>query len=156
LISSLQVLGILESGRAKGAAQSMAKRQRISLRAVPRFRIKLAKDAKQPSTRSTGRVADLDLGMPRAKSSDASESLSIFVGNLPENVTNRDMLAAFEPFGEVENVFVAKNGDLSRGYGFVEFESGDIARKMLRDRPKVMMGPYALVLRPARPRIKRQ
>jgi ATP-dependent DNA helicase RecG len=159
LISSLQFLGILESARSKGAAQSIAKRERISLRAVPRFKIKLAKDANQPSSarsnNATSSGASRSDAHNKTASDDSEDNLTIFVGNLPENVTNRDMLAAFAPFGTVESVYVPKNGDISRGYAFVEFESAEIARKMLKEQPRVMMGPYPLSLRPARPCIGR-
>src|SRR5258707_594076 len=91
----------------------------------------------------------------RQKSSDQpADDRTIFVGRLPPVVTDRDMYAAFEPYGEIENVYVAKSGTVSRGFGFVEFATAAEARKILKDRPLVRMGPYTLVLRPAIPRVK--
>ena len=163
LVSSLQTLGILETGRTKQAAKNYAKQAKISMRAVPRFRIKLAKDIGPTSARKSAvkpqlehRATERRSAPQKAVSRSASarlEGRSLFVGNLPPNVTDRDMIAVFEPFGTIEAVHVPKSGHFSRGYGFVEFETLAAAQKLLRDQPLVRMGPYRLALRPAKPRI---
>jgi ATP-dependent DNA helicase RecG len=158
LVYSLQVLGILESG-SKQAAKNMAERLKVSVRSIPRFRIKLAKDVKprsgrnlasQPAEDTTERV---ETTQTHSRAKD-DQNTSIFVGNLPPNVSDRDMITTFGSFGVVEKVYVPKRGSLSRGYGFIEFESADSARKLLREQPKIMMGPYRLRVGPPTPRIK--
>jgi ATP-dependent DNA helicase RecG len=87
-IFSLQVLGILVSERAKGTAQSISKRERISLRAMPRFRIKIANDVKQQNAKSTSRATGFSAPAPSVikRVQESVENASLFVGNLPENV----------------------------------------------------------------------
>jgi ATP-dependent DNA helicase RecG len=152
LVASLQEFGILRSERSKGQAQNFARREKISVRAVPRFGISLAKDIKPRSQKSQSKKPEpIRRESPRTEDADAA----LFVGNLPPNVSNRDMIMAFESFGEIENVFVPKSGQITRGYGFIHFSSADTAQKLLREQPPVRMGPYSLVLRPATPRTPR-
>ena len=45
----------------------------------------------------------------------------LYVGNIHYNVTEQDLQAVFEPFGELEFVQLQKEEDgRSRGYGFVQ------------------------------------
>jgi RNA recognition motif-containing protein len=48
--------------------------------------------------------------------------MNIYVGNLPREVTEDDLLEAFEEFGQVESVKIIteKGSGESRGFGFVE------------------------------------
>lgn len=48
--------------------------------------------------------------------------MNIYVGNLPNTVTEEDLKKAFEDFGQVESVNVIKDrySGRSRGFGFVE------------------------------------
>ena len=49
---------------------------------------------------------------------------SLFVGNLPYHISNEEFRAAFEHFGPIKSVNIAKKGyNWSLGYGFVDFES---------------------------------
>ena len=49
---------------------------------------------------------------------------SLFVGNLPYDLSNDEFRAAFERFGPIKSVNIARQGrGWSRGYGFVDFES---------------------------------
>ncbi len=164
LVHSLQQFGILTPGKSKQAASNFAKSQKVPLRSVPRFKINLAKDIKrgqQKTPQTRGQQAVIP-GAPRPLpqvfqteiKTEPADDRTIFVGRLPPVVTDRDMYAAFEPYGEIENVYVAKSGTVSRGFGFVEFATAAEARKILKDRPLVRMGPYTLVLRPAIPRVK--
>lgn len=46
----------------------------------------------------------------------------LYVGNIHFNVTEEDLQAVFEPFGELEFVQLQKDdGGRSRGYGFVQY-----------------------------------
>lgn len=48
--------------------------------------------------------------------------MKIYVGNLPRDVTEADLRAAFEPFGVVASVVLARDKRTAepRGFGFVE------------------------------------
>ena len=52
--------------------------------------------------------------------------MNIYVGNLALNVTEGDLQHAFEAFGEVTSAKIIKDkySGESRGFGFVEMESG--------------------------------
>lgn len=153
LVHSLQEIGVLESARPKGAAQAVAKREKIPVRAVPRFRIQLAKDIQNKHT-----LADRKKPVSIAKIANvqSAENSTIFVGNLPPVVTKRDMVMSFQAFGEIANVHIPMNGKVTRGYGFVEFESAEAATHVLAKRPIIKMGPYTVVVRAALPRIKHE
>lgn len=51
--------------------------------------------------------------------------MNIYVGNLSYEVTDADLRAAFEPFGQVESVNIIKDKytNRSKGFGFVEMAS---------------------------------
>jgi RNA recognition motif-containing protein len=117
---------------------------------VPRFRIKLAKDVIGKSHR--GQKRQIKTLARRAVAKSSAELNKIFVGNIPPVVTERDMVSVFGRFGEIESVFVPMLGSVSKGYGFVEFESVDVAQQLLRDQPRLSMGPNILSLRQAKPR----
>lgn len=54
----------------------------------------------------------------------------IYVGNLPYSTTDRDLSDLFSQFGTVVSatVIMDKQTRRSKGFGFVEFESDDIAQ----------------------------
>lgn len=50
----------------------------------------------------------------------------LYVGNIHFNVTEQDLQAVFEPFGELEFVQLQKDeNNRSRGYGFVQYVLSD-------------------------------
>ncbi|NLB66284.1 MAG: RNA-binding protein [Lentisphaerae bacterium] len=55
--------------------------------------------------------------------------MKIYVGNLSFRANDEDLLAAFEPFGEVVSARVIKDKESgrSRGFGFVEMPNADEA-----------------------------
>ncbi|PKS12196.1 hypothetical protein jhhlp_001495 [Lomentospora prolificans] len=56
----------------------------------------------------------------------------LYVGNIHFNVTEQDLQAVFEPFGELEFVQLQKDEHgRSRGYGFVQFRDATQAREAL-------------------------
>lgn len=64
--------------------------------------------------------------------------MNIYVGNLPYNVTEADLRAAFSPFGEVSQVTLItdKFTGQSKGFGFVEMTKNaeaDAAIKALNE-----------------------
>ncbi|KAM3524948.1 hypothetical protein NHJ13051_004249 [Beauveria bassiana] len=70
----------------------------------------------------------------------------LYVGNIHFNVTEEDLRAVFEPFGELEFVQLQKDeSDRSRGYGFVQFRDATQAREALEK-----MNGFDLAGRPIR------
>jgi ATP-dependent DNA helicase RecG len=157
LVSSLQKFGILESETSKKTAASLAKKRKISVRDVPRFKIKLAKDVNVRPRGSSVRPARVERARAAEMEAEPNkievESNKIFVGNVPPNATQRDILSSFSPHGTIDHVYIPMTGTQSRGYAFIEFETTEAAQKLLRNRPIIKMGPYILSLRPHKPRI---
>jgi len=55
--------------------------------------------------------------------------MKLFVGNLPREYTDEDLLQLLTEFGSPKNVKIIKDRDtgLSRGFGFVEFDTKEEA-----------------------------
>jgi RNA recognition motif-containing protein len=62
-----------------------------------------------------------------------SQSMNIYVGNLPYSVQDDELREAFEAFGEVSSaeVIFDRRTQRSRGYGFVEMENDDDGREAI-------------------------
>ena len=60
--------------------------------------------------------------------------MNIYVGNLALNVSEGDLQQAFEAFGEVTSIKIIKDkySGESRGFGFVEMESGREAQSAIQ------------------------
>jgi RNA recognition motif-containing protein len=80
--------------------------------------------------------------------------MNIYVGNLPFTVTDDQLRATFEPFGEVSSAQVVKDRDSgrSRGFGFVEMPSSDQARAAIQALDGTDMGGRSLKVNEARPK----
>ena len=59
--------------------------------------------------------------------------MNIYVGNLPYSAKSQDLRAAFEPYGNVTaaEVIFDRRTKRSRGYGFVEMDDDDAARRAI-------------------------
>lgn len=81
---------------------------------------------------------------------------SIFVGNLPWNVTNSDLEAKFSEFGEVKSarVLTDQMTGKSKGFGFVDMEDGD-AQKAISAMSGYKWGDREITCNEARPRTER-
>ncbi|MBD3419069.1 MAG: RNA-binding protein [Chitinivibrionales bacterium] len=55
-------------------------------------------------------------------------NMRLYVGNLPFSTAEEGLQNIFAEYGKVKSVTVMKDRDTqrSRGFGFVEFESGDV------------------------------
>lgn len=61
--------------------------------------------------------------------------MNIYVGNLPYGTTDEDIKSLFSEFGEVGSVNIIKDrmtGN-SKGFGFVEMENDDAAKKAIEE-----------------------
>jgi len=59
--------------------------------------------------------------------------MNIYVGNISYQMSNDDLRAAFEPFGEVTDAHVIMDRETgrSRGFGFVEMANDDEAKEAI-------------------------
>lgn len=59
--------------------------------------------------------------------------MEIYIGNLPENYTEKELLETFSQFGDVKSVKIIldPNTEESGGYGFVEMEKMEEAQKAI-------------------------
>lgn len=83
--------------------------------------------------------------------------MKIYVGNLSRDVTDEDLLKAFESFGKVESATVVKDkftGE-SRGFGFVEMPSASEAQSAIDGMNGKELKGRAVNVNEARPREER-
>jgi RNA recognition motif-containing protein len=61
--------------------------------------------------------------------------MNIYVGNLSYGMTEEDLRAAFEAFGEVSSAKIISDRETgrSKGFGFVEMTSDEDAESAIRD-----------------------
>ena len=59
----------------------------------------------------------------------------LYVGNLPYSTTEDSLREIFAPFGGVKSVQIIRDREtnLSKGFGFVEMESQDVANNCIED-----------------------
>lgn len=129
LIADLQKKEILISEIKKPAAQILAKKQRVSVKSIPRFKII------DPNS--------LPYKNESEKECDKSDYAKIYVTNLPYSITENQLEDFFSQFGEVSDISIPSDHFTGkvRGFGFVEFERQDIADKLLADEePKYLGG----------------
>lgn len=83
--------------------------------------------------------------------------MKIFVGNLSRDVSDEELLRAFESFGGVESATVVKDkftGE-SRGFGFVEMPSASEAQSAINGMNGKELKGRAVNVNEARPREER-
>jgi len=84
--------------------------------------------------------------------------MKIYVGNLSYQVTEEDLQAAFDPFGQVETVTIIKDrfSGESKGFGFVEMPSKAEAQSAIEGLNGQELKGRTLNVNEARPRPDRQ
>ncbi|KFI21577.1 RNA recognition motif domain-containing protein [Nitrosococcus oceani] len=80
--------------------------------------------------------------------------VNIYVGNLSYQVTDEDLRAAFENYGEVSSakVIVDKFSNRSKGFGFVEMASKEDAEAAIKEMHDSDIKGRQVVVNEARPR----
>ncbi len=80
--------------------------------------------------------------------------MNIYVGNLPWSYSSEDLERLFEEHGAVTsaNVIMDRATNRSRGFGFVEMESEEEARKAIQELEGADVGGRKLTVNEARPR----
>jgi RNA recognition motif-containing protein len=83
--------------------------------------------------------------------------MKIYVGNLNYNVTEDDLRASFEPFGDVSEASVISDrfSGRSKGFGFVEMPNQEEAEKAIAEMNGKEIQGRSLIVNQARPREER-
>ncbi|XP_047127463.1 cytotoxic granule associated RNA binding protein TIA1 isoform X1 [Hydra vulgaris] len=76
-------------------------------------------------------------GLPKVIGS----SITIFVGDLDDDLTDSELRQAFEPFGEILNAKVVRDAatEKSKNYGFISFTNKPDAERAIRDMHGAML-----------------
>ncbi len=83
--------------------------------------------------------------------------MNIYVGNLPYNLTEDDLRAAFSEFGEVSsaNIIMDKMSGQSKGFGFVEMPDDSEADQAIKALNESALNGRNIKVNQARPRGER-
>ena len=84
--------------------------------------------------------------------------MNIFVGNLSREVSDEDLRAEFQAFGEIKSIQIIKDkfsGD-SKGFGFIEMPKKEEAEAAIRALNGKQLGGKSIVVNEARPREDRR
>lgn len=81
----------------------------------------------------------------------------IFVGNFSFSMTEAELRALFQPYGNIESVTLVTDRDTgrSRGFGFVEMPDDDEAAKAIAGLNGQQSGGRPLTVNEARPKVDR-
>ncbi len=81
-------------------------------------------------------------------------SSKIYVGNLPYSVTDATLESNFAEFGGVASakVMIDRETGISKGFGFVEMASADVAQAAIKALNGVSVAGRSIVVNLARPR----
>ena len=84
-------------------------------------------------------------------------SKKVYVGNLPFTIVQKDLVEAFEKFGEIEEAIVIsdKFSGRSKGFGFVTFVNDADADKAVAEMNEKELSGRALKVNEAQPREER-
>ena len=83
--------------------------------------------------------------------------MKLYVGNLSYNTSENDLRDAFSAYGEVASAKIITDRDTgrSKGFGFVEFNDDDAARKAMASLNGADLGGRPLTVNEARPQTDR-
>ncbi|GMQ76607.1 MAG: RNA-binding protein [Gammaproteobacteria bacterium] len=83
--------------------------------------------------------------------------MNIYVGNLPYNLTEDDLRAAFSEFGEVSsvNIIMDRMSGQSKGFGFVEMPEDSEAEEAIKALNESALNGRNIKVNQARPRGER-
>lgn len=87
------------------------------------------------------------------------DNQQVFVGNLPQHLTDRDLIAFFEQYGKVLDFKISRkiggsqsgNNVGQKNFGFMAFDSPDTVRKVLSNRP-IFLGKLRLNIEVKKPK----
>ena len=85
------------------------------------------------------------------------ETMNIFVGNIDFKLTEDDLKAAFQPYGEIESARIVKDRDTDRpkGFGFIEMPNNEEALKAIEALDGSELCGRKIAVNESRPKPKR-
>lgn len=80
--------------------------------------------------------------------------MNIYVGNLDYKVTDEDLKNAFKEYGTVNSskVITDKYSGRSKGFGFIEMEDDEKAKKAINELNGASFGNREIIVNEAKPR----
>lgn len=94
------------------------------------------------------RRINVDYAEPAQKVGASAGARNVFVGNLPADVTEDAVRAAFEEYGEIERIHMPRPGDgEERRFGFVHFVDRSAALRAVEDPAPPILGDRRLNVR---------
>lgn len=114
---------------------------------------KVAKHVSQLKHDICGRRVECQLAAKKnEKETNALERTSrkLFITNVPPYLSERAFAEFFSQFGLIHNCYLIKNSEkhCNKGFGFVEFESSEVANSLLEMKMPLEMGKIKLTVHP--------
>ncbi len=100
---------------------------------------------------------DTNSSKPASNDERATSSTKVYVGSLPYDWTAENLEEMFKAFGRVTSAAVVADQltHRSKGFGFVEYESAESAKKAIADLNGHSIEGRSLLVREARPHVER-
>ncbi|MER8455495.1 putative DNA binding domain-containing protein [Mesorhizobium sp. M0027] len=150
IVHSLQTKGIFETALPKMKAKQLSQRKGVGVRDIPRFKVRPAKDAAHRREPSQGRQPSHKIYKATPERIVESKEKGLYIGNIPPNTSERDIIMAFKEYDQPATVIIPKTGALSRGFAFVEFD--DVATEQKAVGADIILGGRKLIVRWKNPR----
>jgi ATP-dependent DNA helicase RecG len=144
VVHSLQTKGVLITALSKVAAKGISKKKGVGIRDVARFKVQSAKEL------SANRDVKSHPLAKRETLETIDETHALYLGNIPPNTNERDIVRAFEKYGAPDTIVIPRAGGLSKGYAFIEFGEPQNFEPILA--AKIEIGGRQLVIRRKLPR----
>ncbi|KAK9716941.1 hypothetical protein K7432_006552 [Basidiobolus ranarum] len=82
---------------------------------------------------------------------NSEQGTKVFIGNLPFQTTQEQLKSAFEGYGNINEATILTRGKRSLGYGFINFEKLDDAKKAVGEKDQSELEGRVLKVELARP-----
>jgi ATP-dependent DNA helicase RecG len=159
LVDSLLKMGILQNEVERTVAQKLARRKKVPYREYPRYRIGLPVAQRRMVTTGGSEAKAVGVNEPKVDETEI-ERRRIHIGNLPPETTNQKLFEIFSELGDIVDLRVPRVKTYAKGFAFIEFSSGDSAKRSMdrMNKNPIMYEDRKLVInialkRPARDKI---
>lgn len=80
--------------------------------------------------------------------------MNIYIGNLPDDFDEAELVELFEEYGDVKKARIIRdqNTRISRGFGFVELETREAGLQAIKDWNNGSIDDHILQVRESKPR----
>ena len=80
--------------------------------------------------------------------------MNIYIGNLPDDFDESELVELFEEYGDVKKARIIRdrNTKISRGFGFVELDNRDAGLQAIKDWNNGSIDDHILQVRESKPR----